>query len=305
MSKLRCPIVNTLFIRGGKESNLYISSMIEDMASWKIESIPAFCITLERRKDRWKRFQDQPGIQPLGVKRFIGVDGKTLDIKKDKRIATLTKRSILRNTRRSHEELDSPGGVGCALSHIAIWQWMVDNQQEVCMVMEDDAVVPDDFVEQGNNCIKQSLILKDPKQWDIWVIGAACEGLTRIPQEPEKSGLVRVGAFMLTHCYIITLRTATQFLEDVYPIHAHIDFWMSIYSHLNDIRIVHNPQFTLTQAENSKTDIQNEKKCAVCTIPEDYKKTHTLLSNTDLMIARGAEVVCVGLLGYWLYHRFR
>jgi hypothetical protein len=23
-----------------------------------------------------------------------------------------------------------------------------------------------------------------------------------------------------------------------------------------------------------------------------------------LMIARGAEVVCVGLLGYWLYRRF-
>ena len=296
--------MNTLLIRGEKESNLYIYSMIEDMASWKIESIPAFCITLERRKDRWKRFQDQPGIQPLGVKRFIGVDGKTLDIKNDKRIGTLTKRSILRNVRRSHEELDSPGGVGCALSHIAIWQWMVDNQQEVCMVMEDDAVIPDDFVEQGNACIQQSLVLKDSKQWDLWVIGGVCEGLTRIPQEPVESGLVRAGAFILTHCYIITLRTATRFLEDVYPIHAHIDFWMSIYCHLNDIRIVHNPQFKLIQAENSKTDIQNEKGCAICNVPDDYKKTQTLISHTDLMIARSAEVVCVGLLGYWLYRRF-
>jgi GR25 family glycosyltransferase involved in LPS biosynthesis len=294
----------TIIFGEEKQSNLYISSMIEDMASWKIESIPAFCVTLERRKDRWKRFQDQPGIQPLGVKRFIGVDGKTLDIKKDKRIATLTKRSILRNVRRSHEELDSPGGVGCALSHIAIWQWMVDNQQEVCMVMEDDAVVPDDFVTKANACIQQSVVLKDSKQWDIWLIGGLCEGLTRIPQEPVESGVVRVGAFILAHCYIITLRTATKFLEDVYPIHAHIDFWMSIYSYLNDIRIVHNPQFKLIQDDTVKTDIQNEQKCAVCNIPEDYKKTQTLISHTDLMIARGAEVVCVGLLGYWLYRRF-
>jgi len=278
--------------------------MIEDMASWKIESIPAFCVTLERRTDRWKRFQDQPGIRPLEVKRFIGVDGKTLDIKKDKRIATLTKRSILRNTRRSHEELDSPGGVGCALSHIAIWQWMVDNQQPICLVFEDDAVVPDDFVAQANHCIQQSFVLKDPKQWDLWYMGGSCEGMTRIPQEPAESGLVRASAFILTHCYVITLRTATTFLEDVYPIHCHIDFWMSIYCHLHDLRIVHHPVCELTQAENSKTDIQNEKGCAICNVSEDYKKTQTLISNTDLTIARGAEVVCVGLFGYWLYRRF-
>jgi hypothetical protein len=79
---------------------------------------------------------------------------------------------------------------------------------------------------------------------------------------------------------------------------------MSIYSYLNDIRIVHSPQFRLIQDNVVKTDIQNEKGCAVCNIPEDYKKTKTLISHTDLMIARGAEAICVGLLGYWLYRRF-
>ena len=92
--------------------------------SWTIESIPAFCITLERRMDRWKRFQDQSGIDRLPVKRFIGVDGKTLDISTDNRVSTFTKRNIVTKSRRSHEELDSAGGVGCALSHIAVWQWL-------------------------------------------------------------------------------------------------------------------------------------------------------------------------------------
>jgi glycosyl transferase family 25 len=272
-------------------------------SSWKIESIPAFCITLERRKDRWKRFQDQPGIRNMNIKRFIGVDGKTLDIKNDKRVGTLTKRTILRNSRRSHEELDSAGGVGCALSHIAIWQWMVDNHQELCLVFEDDAVVPDTFVADGNKCIANSVVLKDPKHWDLWVIGAVCEDLSRIPKEPVESGVVRTGAFLLAHCYIITLRSATKFLQDVYPIHCHIDFWMSIYCYLNDMRIVHTEKLKLIQAQ-VKTDIQNENGCAVCNIPEDYKKTHTLVTHTDLLIARGAETVCVGLLAYWLYQRF-
>jgi glycosyl transferase family 25 len=110
-------------------------------ASWTIESIPAYCITLERRHDRWKRFQDQSGLHGLDVKRFVGVDGKTLDIKTDTRVTTLTKRNIMTKSRRSHEELDSIGGVGCALSHIAVWQHMVDTNQEVCLIFEDDAIV--------------------------------------------------------------------------------------------------------------------------------------------------------------------
>lgn len=286
-------------------NQIYICVVRKRMAaSWKIESIPAFCITLERRKDRWKRFQDQPGIRNMDVKRFIGVDGKTLDIKNDKRVGTLTKRTILRNSRRSHEELDSPGGVGCALSHIAIWQWMVDNQKEMCLVFEDDAIVPDTFVADANKSIANSVVLKDPKHWDLWVIGAVCEGQTRIPQEPAASQLVRAGAFMLAHCYVITLRTAKRFLEDVYPIHCHIDFWMSIYCHLNDLRIVYNPTCSLVQDDEIKTDIQNEKGCAICNVPEDYKKTHTLITHSDLFIARGAEIICIGLVGYWLYQRF-
>lgn len=271
---------------------------------WKVESIPAFCITLERRKDRWKRFQDQPGIRSLNVKRFVGVDGNTLDIKKDTRITTLTKRNILRNSRRSHEELDSVGGVGCALSHIALWQWMVDNHQELCLVMEDDAVIPPDFVEKVNQIIQKSVILKDTNQWDLWMVGGICEELSRIPQESPQSSIVRTGAFITTHCYIITLPTAKQFLKDVYPIHCHIDWWMSIYGYLNDIRILHDTEFNVLQDKEIKTDIQNKNGCTICGVEEDFEKTHTLVPNGELRIAYAAEIICIGLLGYWLYQRY-
>jgi hypothetical protein len=70
------------------------------MSSWSIESVPSFCITLERREDRWRRFQDQSGIDGLNLKKFLGVDGKTIDIRKDDRVALCTKRNILANIRR-------------------------------------------------------------------------------------------------------------------------------------------------------------------------------------------------------------
>ena len=271
--------------------------------SWSIDTIPAFCITLERRQDRWRRFQDQPGIQGLDLKRFLGVDGKTLDLKTDDRIATLTKRNIATKTRRSHEELDSIGGVGCALSHIAIWQWMVDQNQPLCLVFEDDAIVPDDFKEKANRCIQQSVVLKDPKHWDMWLLGGKWDELTSIPGEPRESGVVRMGAFVLFHAYVLTLHTAKQLLKAAYPIHAHIDIWASIYAYYNDLRLVGCQNLKLKQNIKVTTDIQSEDGCAICNIPIDYEKSSILVSKMEWRLAQMSEVICVGMLVYFIYKR--
>lgn len=271
------------------------------MASWAIDSIPAFCITLERRQDRWRRFQDQSGIEGLDIKRFLGVDGKTIDIRKDDRVALCTKRNILSNTRRSHEELDSVGGVGCALSHIAVWQWMVDNNQEVCLIFEDDAVVPSDFIERANKCITDSTILKDPKKWDMWLLGGIWESLTRIPEEKIA---VRVGEFVLFHAYVMTLHGAKRLLKDVYPIHSHIDLWVSIYGYVHDFRTVGCTNLILKQNQKVKTDIQSDKGCAICDVPVDYGKTHTMVSKVEWKVAQAAEIALIGLVGYLLWQNF-
>jgi glycosyl transferase family 25 len=270
------------------------------MASWSIDSIPAFCITLDRRQDRWRRFQDQSGIEGLDVKRFLGVDGKTLDVN-DSRITTLTRRNIITKSRRSHEELDTIGGVGCALSHIAVWQWLVDNNQEMVLVFEDDAVVPTDFIERANGCIDRSMILKDPKKWDMWLLGGKWEDLTKIPGESEA---VRADAFVLFHAYIITKRCAKRLLQDVYPIHCHIDIWVSIYAHLNDLRLVGCPKLILDQTQRVKTDIQPDKTCHICNVPTDYEKQYKMVSKLEWNVAQVAEVLCVGLIGYILYQHF-
>ena len=269
-------------------------------ASWTIESIPAYCITLERRHDRWKRFQDQSGLRGLDVKRFVGVDGKTLDIKTDTRVTTLTKRNIMTKSRRSHEELDSIGGVGCALSHIAVWQHMVDTNQEVCLIFEDDAMVPPTFIQQANDCIQQSTVLKNTKQWDLWLLGGTWGDLSSIPKETTVN---RIGSFILFHSYVLTLRTAKQLLKDAYPIHAHIDAWVSIYGYMNDLRIVGSPQLVLLQNEKVKTDIQSDDGCKICNVETDFQEI--MVSKNEWAVARAAEVVCVGLAVYLIYSRYK
>jgi len=274
---------------------------MKEMSTWTINSIPGFCITLERRKDRWKRFQDQSGIDGLDVKRFIGVDGKTIDLDNDNRVTTLTKRNIITKSRRSHEELDSIGGVGCALSHIAVWQWLADSDHEMALVFEDDAVVPPNFVKRANECIGESMILKDPKNWDVWLLGGTWDDLTKIPGE---SVVFRIGSYVLFHAYVITKRAAKILLKDVYPIHSHIDIWVSVYSYLNDIRIVGCTKLMLKQNNTVKTDIQSEKGCKICNIPTDYDKQYSLVSKTKWKIAQAVEVLSVAMAGFIIYQNF-
>ena len=251
--------------------------------------------------DRWKRFQDQSGIDRLNVKRFVGVDGKTLDISADKRVSTFTKRNIFTKSRRSHEELDSAGGVGCALSHIAVWQWLADSDQEMALILEDDAVIPPDFVDRANQCIQQSMILKDPKKWDMWLLGGTWDDLSKIPGETTT---FRIGSYVLFHAYVITKRMAKKLLQDVYPIQGHIDVWVSVYSFLNDQRIVGCQNLMLKQNNAVKTDIQPDKGCKICNVPTDYDKQYQLVSKPEWHMARAAEVLCVVLGAALVYQNF-
>lgn len=270
-------------------------------AAWRIQDIPAFCITLERRLDRWKRFQTQPGVQSLSVKRFRGVDGKTVHPDTDERIATMTKRNIRMKSRRSHEELNSIGGVGCALSHIAVWQWMVDNHAPHCLIFEDDAIVPPDFTNRANTLI-QTTLLQDKNAWDIWLLGGIWDDISAIPNEPP-TRIYRIGSFVLFHAYVMTLPTAQRLLRDAYPIHAHIDLWTSVYGYLNDLRIVGSLTLRLQQNPKTKTDIQTAPDCALCDIPSDFQKTHRMITHAEYYTSRVAHVALLGMIAYLILSR--
>ena len=92
---------------------------------------------------------------------------------------------------------------------------MVDQNQEMCLIFEDDAIVPPDFIEKTNQLIQESNLLKDSKNWDVWLLGGKWDDLSSIPNETSKTGIVRVGSFILFHAYIITLNCAKKLLKDV------------------------------------------------------------------------------------------
>ena len=235
-----------------------------------IEDIPAYCITLDRRPDRWQKFMSQTAAAGLPVKRWSGIDGALLDVSTDERVSVFTRRNILEKTRRSHEEIDSIGAIGCALSHIGLWKELVASKHEYFLIFEDDAIVPPDFVESANKLLTTSPRLSSGS-CDVWMLGGAWKAEDNDIARYKRGGepAIILGKFYLIHAYIISRRAATIFLNDgIFPINAHIDHYMSMCARFNNLRVAGSPQLRLRQS-GQISDIQLQAKCNICDVPTD------------------------------------
>jgi glycosyl transferase family 25 len=256
-----------------------------------IEDLPCVCISLARRSDRWTRFKEQPEVRALpNLRRFEAVDGKKIDLVSDKRVSAFTKKNILTHSRRSHYELDSIGGVGCALSHIGVWREFLDSGSPYMLVFEDDAIVYPGLVASVNAAL--------PEDFDLIVLTRAYTPLSLVPAdgfEPAKS-------FVLAHCYIISRRAAQIFYDEAFPITGHIDLYMSTQCSLHKLKLYCSKTLAAPQFQQG-SDIVTKPKCYICDVPSDYEKSMTLINQWDLKLARTSEILLGVVVFAYLSHQ--
>jgi len=118
--------------------------------------IPTFVINLDRRPDRWEKFQaSAKRIGLTSYTKFRAIDGAQLNpTEKLQRIF-------------DHNDYNMRQGiVGCAMSHIALWIEFLKvpniNPRQPFLILEDDAEYPDDFT----NAI-QTVLENVPNDWDV------------------------------------------------------------------------------------------------------------------------------------------
>jgi glycosyl transferase family 25 len=272
---------------------------IKETPTWYVDKVPAFCINMERRLDRWQEFSAQQGIQELpNVKRFIAVDGSKLDIMNDSRIPLYTKKNIKKNTRRAHEELSTVGGIGCALSHIGIWEWIVQNQAPITMIFEDDAKVPANFVPYMNQLIESSPTLKDTSQWELMVLTEQRAESTPLLKDPL---IHTLDGFIGFQCYFITLECAKRFLKEAYVLHLHIDLWTAVFKQMYGLKLICPAVYTVRQ-RRSKTDIQDATYCKICDLNPQFDQTHQMIRKEEIWLMRSVEIA---LVAGFLYAGYR
>ncbi|MDP3861768.1 MAG: glycosyltransferase family 25 protein [Phaeovulum sp.] len=105
------------------------------------------------------------------------------------------------------------GGIGCYLSHLQVWRAFLATDKPVALVIEDDAVLHDDF------CEAVTLALQVLPLWDILKLS---RGMAALPIRQGFVGRYALNAYLGpttgTSAYLINRATAEQLLQKMLPI---------------------------------------------------------------------------------------
>lgn len=268
------------------------------------DKLQVFCINLKERPDRWERFAQQPGaqriMQELPFERYEGINGKLLDVKNDDRVSLRTKRNILYQKRRDHEDLDTPGGVGCYLSHYSVWKRFLESDKQRVLILEDDAEIPDNFLEMLSTAM-EDLNQEDIKRPDIWLLARPFgPKLTRAFElgSPTYSKNWSYDVVAPLTGYILTRDGAKILCDNAFPIDGHVDHFMRRCSQMGMVVIAGHKNIQLKQYRMHKkdTDIQQILHCEVCNLPDAPTSKGYFIMTNQGVASVGIAVLCVGTL---------
>ncbi|AIL31960.1 glycosyltransferase family 25 protein [Basilea psittacipulmonis] len=120
------------------------------------------------------------------------------------------------------------GEIGCAMSHIHLYEHMVKNSIAEAIIFEDDAIVPHEFKK-----IISTALAKVPRRKEIVFLAHGKGNIWPVKRKlPERYSLVRYRVpsknslrfITKTSAYYITLDGAKKLLKHAYPIRMPSDF---------------------------------------------------------------------------------
>ena len=205
-----------------------------------------FVINLDRRPDRWEKFQSRfqfrfaAGWPFAPPERWPAVDGKTCEVPR---------------------WFGAPRGAwGCLRSHVAIWWATVNEGWESVLVLEDDAF----FCKDAASIMRSTMGIV-PDDWEqIYFGGQHLDTNVRPPEVVIQDELVRCRYVNRTHAYAIRQDFACQAIDFIdcpneRPQNIqHVDYLLG---DLHDEHRVYAPWRFCVGQLLGKSDVQNGRYC--------------------------------------------
>lgn len=134
-----------------------------DFGLQRFLELPIRVINLDRRPDRWtsmiERLTSVTDEQTaLKFERVAGVNGLDLELTPE-----------IRHLFRNNDYNFRRGIIGCALSHLALWQTIADGDDEMMLIAEDDIALVDNFRDRFIHALGQ---LPAASKFDLAFIGS-------------------------------------------------------------------------------------------------------------------------------------
>lgn len=135
-------------------------------------------------------------------------------------------------------DLATCGAIGCALSHISLWQYIVANEIPAMIVFEDDVVFEKRFTNMKNKdslfCRELNKILShfrlnfDVLNFHIIPLPSQFRHGAKLVPTPLSNVIQLKGMATRTQGYLITLQGARELLDNAFPLTHGIDIYMSL-----------------------------------------------------------------------------
>jgi hypothetical protein len=204
--------------------------------------IPFWCISLDTRRERWDAFTRQPGAG--AVRRFPAVDGRSVDLRAPGLVSLPTRATIRRGTRRSPYEIATPGAIGCALSHAAVWYAAWTAGVPFVGVLEDDTVLGD-------------TALADAAAWVEAHAGERWDVVNLWDNPANRTAKGRVLEWHGTNMYVLRTAALPRILPHVFPITVHLDHALGLASSMDTLYVRAGPSLGRPVITGCDTDFWN------------------------------------------------
>ena len=169
----------------------------EGMASKvKRSDFDCYVINLDKNKDRLQKFTstyDDSGLTEDRFKRVEAIYGK--EINYQEYISDEVEISM------------TPGMVGCFLSHLNVYNMILNSNKEYALIFEDDAYILRDL----NLSMISSIFDSTPEDWDIILLGYDISN--PVHKYEKLDGCLKMYNFWGTHAYFIKKTAAAKLLN--------------------------------------------------------------------------------------------
>ena len=216
-------------------------------------------INLDKDTERWGRCQKQlekAGVQGIRIPGIYGAD--------------MTEQEYRKNTTCTCYYFCTRKEVGCWLSHRKCWQYIVDNNIESALILEDDCILVQDFQKKLKQYSKDI-----PENWDMILLGMllectkqTCGPLSKFANQARKilsgqqgenkyitENIYKPPSFQGAHGYVVSKKCAEKLLSLLHLADGGVDIAMA--RQLQNIKCYAVTPSLITQEASIETSTQS------------------------------------------------
>ena len=190
--------------------------------------------------------------------------------------------------------------IGCGISHINIWKKIVREKINTSLIVEDDFILVDDFLNKFNRIIN-----KAPTEYDILFLSSGQIHNKDLKFRDINEYFYKQIFISQTIGYIITLKGAEKILKYIDKVSYHIDFQICMTSLFTDLDVISVKERLIYQTFETSNNLNDRNYPLIIDKLLLYNNTFNYYYKLVLISIKNFEininVIFIFLLGMYLF----